>query len=66
MNNYSFDSRMWVARLQLYVEARNSFIIPPVDDTIRMRLVLDLMLSNYNKAKENTINAAKKLVTKIN
>ncbi|XLR31967.1 hypothetical protein S83_059867, partial [Arachis hypogaea] len=57
----AFDSRMWVARWQLYAEARNSFIIPPVDDTARMRLALDLVLTNYNKAKENTIDAAKKL-----
>ncbi|XLT01490.1 hypothetical protein HN51_050841, partial [Arachis hypogaea] len=61
-----FDSGMWVARWQLYAEARNSFIIPPVDNTARMRLALDLVLSNYNKAKETTIDAAKKLVTKIN
>ncbi|XLT47788.1 hypothetical protein HN873_040392 [Arachis hypogaea] len=67
-STYLFDvsSLSKVARWQLYAEARNSFIIPPVDDTARMRLALDLVLSNYNKAKENTIDAAKKLVTKIN
>ncbi|XLS64813.1 hypothetical protein HN51_024787 [Arachis hypogaea] len=58
--------RKLVARWQLYAEARNLFIIPPVDDTARMRLALDLVLSNYNKAKENTIDATKKSVTKIN
>ncbi|XLT12882.1 hypothetical protein HN51_058572 [Arachis hypogaea] len=42
----SFDSGMWVARWQLYAETRNSFIIPPVDESTRMRLALDLVLKD--------------------